>query len=82
MYSPQGLYREDYCKGVESFINFALSNSKNISRGRIRCTCVKCKNKKFHQSNIMIMHLLKKGSLRNIYVNLHTENLLFHMRPC
>jgi hypothetical protein len=82
MYSPQRLYREDYCKGVESFINFALSNPKNISGGRIRCTCVKCKNKKFHQSDIMIMHLLKKGSLRNIYVDLHTENLLFHMRPC
>jgi hypothetical protein len=47
--SPQELYKEGYYKGVESFINFILSNPKNISGGEIRCLCVKCKNKKFHQ---------------------------------
>ena len=33
--SPKWLYRKDYCKGVDGFINFALSNLKNISRGEI-----------------------------------------------
>jgi hypothetical protein len=47
--SPQELYRKGYYKGVESFINFILSNPKNISGGEIRCLCVKFKNKKFHQ---------------------------------
>jgi hypothetical protein len=47
--SPQGLYKEGYYKEVESFINFILSNPKNISGGEIRCLCVKFKNKKFHQ---------------------------------
>jgi hypothetical protein len=41
------LYIEDYCKEIESFINFSLSNSKNISRGWIKYPCVKGKNKKF-----------------------------------
>ena len=47
--SPQELYRKGYYKGVEGFINFILSNLKNISRGEIKCPYVKCKNKKFHQ---------------------------------
>ena len=43
---PQGVFREDYYRGVKSFINFTLSNSKNISGCKIRCLYVKCKNKK------------------------------------
>jgi len=65
---------EDYCKWLEGFINLSLLNPKNINGGRIRCSCVKCKNKKFHQSDIVMMHLLKKGLLRNSYVGLHTKN--------
>jgi hypothetical protein len=38
--SPKGLYKQDYLQGVKSFINFALSNPKNISVGKIRCSCV------------------------------------------
>jgi hypothetical protein len=37
--SPQGLRRMNYCNEVHSFINYALSNSRNISRGGIRCLC-------------------------------------------
>jgi len=33
---------------VEGFINFTLSNSKNISGGGIKCLYAKCKNKKLH----------------------------------
>jgi len=80
--SPQGLYREDCCKGVESFINFALSNPKNISGSGIKCLCVKCENKKLYQSDVVMMHFFLKYSLRNVYVDLHIENLMFHMRPC
>jgi hypothetical protein len=35
---------KDYCRGVEGFISFALSNLKNISGGGIRCPWMKCKN--------------------------------------
>jgi hypothetical protein len=39
----------DYCNEIEGFINYALSNSINISGGNIRCLCKKCKNKKVSQ---------------------------------
>jgi len=35
--SPQGLRMMNYCNEVHSFINYALYNSRNISRGGIRC---------------------------------------------
>ena len=50
----------DYCNGIESFINYALSNLKNISRSSIRCLYKRCKNKKFLNPDIVIMHLLQK----------------------
>jgi hypothetical protein len=50
---------------VEDFINFILSNLKNINDGKIRCPCVKCKNKKFHHKDVVTMHLLKKRFSRN-----------------
>jgi hypothetical protein len=50
---------------VEDFINFILSNLKNINDGKIRCSCVKCKNKKFHHKDVVTMHLFKKRFSRN-----------------
>jgi hypothetical protein len=50
----------NYCKRVEGFINFTLLNLNNISGDEIRCPCTKYKNKKFHQSDVVMMHLLKK----------------------
>ena len=35
----------DYCNEVENFINYVLSNPRNISGGDIRCPCKRCKNK-------------------------------------
>jgi hypothetical protein len=58
--SPEGLYRKDYSRRVEGFIDFSVSNMKNISEGKIKCLYVKCKNKKFLQSDVVMMHLLKK----------------------
>jgi len=48
--SPKGLWMIDYYNWVVGFINYARSNSKNISGGGIRCTCKRCKNEKVHQS--------------------------------
>jgi len=36
----------NYCNGIQDFINYALSNLRNISRGGIKCSCKRCKNKK------------------------------------
>jgi len=37
----------NYCNEVQGFINYTLSNSRNISGGGIRGPCKKCKNKNF-----------------------------------
>jgi len=37
----------NYYIGVSFFINYVLSNPRNISEGSIRCPCKKCKNKNF-----------------------------------
>jgi len=48
--SPEGLRKIDYCNEVQSFINYALSNPKNIGGYGIRCPCKRCENKKISQS--------------------------------
>jgi hypothetical protein len=50
----------DYCNEVHNFTNYALSNLRNISGGGIKCLCKKCKNKKFLDSDIVMIHLLQK----------------------
>jgi len=58
--SLEGLRMMDYCNGVKCFINYALSNIRNSSRGDNRYPCKTCKNKKFLDPNIVTMHLLQK----------------------
>jgi hypothetical protein len=45
--SPQELRRMDYCNGIQGFINFITSISRNFTNDSITCPCRKCKNKKF-----------------------------------
>jgi len=35
--SPGRLCRIDYCNEIQDFINYALSNPRNISGGGIKC---------------------------------------------
>jgi hypothetical protein len=56
--SPQGLRIMDYCNGVQSFINYATSNPRNINGGGIWCSCRRCKNKKFLDLDVVTMYLL------------------------
>ena len=56
--SLEGLCRMNYCNEVKGFINYVLSNLRNISGGVIRCSCKSCKNKKFFDLNVVTMHLL------------------------
>ena len=51
----------NYCNEVQGFINYALSNPKNIIGGGIRCPCKRSKNKKFLDLDVVTMHLLQKG---------------------
>ena len=63
--SPQGLQMMDYCNGVQVFINFATSIPRNFTVGGIRCPCRKCQNKKYLHPNVVMMHLLHKGFMKN-----------------
>ena len=59
--SPEGLHMMDYCNWIECFINYTLSNPKNISGGDIKYQCKKCKNKKLFDPDIVTIHFLHKG---------------------
>jgi len=56
--TPQMLQMMNYCKGVQGFINYALSNPRNISGRGIRYPYKRCKNKKFFDPDVATMHLL------------------------
>ena len=58
-----GRMNPEYITGVRRFINFAYSIERNVSLGKIRCPCVKCKNQKFQKEDDVCNHLLRKGFL-------------------
>ena len=58
----------NYCNVVRSFINYALSNLRNISGRGIKCSCKRCKNKKILDPDIVTMHLLQKKVYGKILV--------------
>ena len=61
---PMGCISKIILKGLRVFINFVLSNLKNISECEIRCLCVKCKKKNFHRKDVVMIHLFKKGLVK------------------
>ena len=46
--SNDKLYRQDFLKEIEDFINFVICNPKNISNSETRYPCAKWKNKRFN----------------------------------
>jgi len=74
--SPQGLRKMDYCNRVQGFINFATSIPRNFTGGGIRCPCRKCQNKRYLHPNVVMMHLLHKGFMKN-YVCWYAHRELF-----
>jgi len=56
--SPKGLWKIDYYNEVQGFINYTISNPRNITGGGIRCPCKRCKNKKFIYPDVVTKHLL------------------------
>lgn len=52
----------NYCNEIKGFINYTLSNLKNINGYSIKCSYKRCKNKKFFDPNVTMHHLPKKDS--------------------
>jgi hypothetical protein len=48
----------DYYNEVQGFINYTISNPRNITGGGIGCPCKRCKNKKFIYPDVVTTHLL------------------------
>jgi len=63
--SSQGLRWMDYCNGAQGFINFTASIPRNFTEGGIRCLCRKCQNKKYLHPDVVMMHLLHKGFMKD-----------------
>jgi len=61
------LHKVNYCNGFGDFINYALSNPRNISGGNIRCPYKRCKNKKFVDADIVMTYLLQKGFMEKYF---------------
>lgn len=59
-FSPKKLCMMNYCNEIRGFINYTLSNLKNINGYGIRCLYKRCKNKKFFDPNIMMHHIQKQ----------------------
>jgi hypothetical protein len=66
----------NYCNGVEGFINYTLFNPINFSGDGIRCPCKRCKNKKFMDLDVVMMHLLQKRIYEEIHVLVCTRRTI------
>jgi len=65
----------EFIVGVRKFINFAFSIDENVSEGKIRCPCFRCKNQKFLMEEDVHKHLFSRGILPDY------ENWTVHGEP-
>ncbi|XP_049388296.1 uncharacterized protein LOC125852607 [Solanum stenotomum] len=73
----KGLYDPEFIKGVQHFIEFAMSHPEGRDGERLRCPCnrKKCQNRNFENVNTVHGHLLKEGFVPGYHVwYLHGEN--------
>jgi hypothetical protein len=70
----------NYCNGVQGFINYSLSNPRNISGCDIRYPCKKCKNKTFLDPDVVMMHLLQKKIHKEIHILVCTRRTTCSLR--
>ena len=72
----------DYCNRIERFINYTLSNPKNISGGNIKCPYMK--NKKF--LDILLQYIFYKKKLIDKYLcwftHIKQRDTIYRERHC
>jgi len=59
--SLEGLRKMNYYNEVQSYINYILSNPRNISGNGVRCPCKRYMNKNFLDPGVVTLHLVQKG---------------------
>ena len=68
----------DYYNAVQSFINSTISIPRNINGDDIRYPCRRCKIKKFLNLDVVTMHLLHKGFIKDYMCCFEIINSLFN----
>lgn len=67
-------YTDAFVNGVDEFVSFACQEA-DLSSGKIRCPCSKCKNLKFLDTEEVKVHLYRKGFIPNYwYWTCHGES--------
>nr|XP_017219141.1 PREDICTED: uncharacterized protein LOC108196387 isoform X2 [Daucus carota subsp. sativus] len=74
-----GFLNSLFISGVEEFMNHVISQPTSMNGTSIQCPCTKCKNRKFWKSDIVKLHLLKNGFVRDYYIwSRHGESYIFN----
>ena len=72
MYSRliNGLLNPEFLVGLEEFIEFTCSKPEWMDGKKIKCPCTltKCRNRSYHQIDIVKYHLMKNGFIPGYYV--------------
>ncbi|GLT51255.1 hypothetical protein SLA2020_246760 [Shorea laevis] len=65
-----GCYTDEFIIGVESFLDYAFSqsNPEFCCRNRIKCPCSKCMNQEWHRRITVQRHLTEKGFMNGYIV--------------
>ncbi|KAK1353411.1 hypothetical protein POM88_052546 [Heracleum sosnowskyi] len=74
----QGCLNPAFVNGVENFMEYAISRPSSLDGINIQCPCFNCKNIKFWNAEIVKLHLLKKGFVRDYYER-DEDNLMYNM---
>jgi len=66
----KGLYDPKFIRGVQHFIEFAMSHPEGRDGERLRCPCnrKKCQNRNFENVHTVHGHLLKEGFVPGYHV--------------
>nr|GMD15225.1 Transposase, Ptta/En/Spm, plant [Ipomoea batatas] len=62
-----GYVSSEFKMGVEEFLDFAFNHSKYVFDDTIRCPCVLCANREFHNRDVVVYHLYSKGFIEGYW---------------
>ena len=70
------LCRMNYCNELQGSINYVISNSRNTSRGCIKCPCKKYRNKMFINPDVFTMNIQKNSMKEYLFWYAHGKEFV------
>ena len=58
---------DEYFKGVDEFIKFALEHPLYVDEGKIKCPCWRCNNCKWYRADEVKSHLYHRGFMSDYH---------------